>query len=969
MKDSYGNSAPAPSGGVTVALSGSAGTTFYSAASGGSANQVTAVTIPASSTSAQFWVESTTVGSDTITATASPYSKATKQITVGVAPVLSFSQTASQASASIAVQQRIPVYVSVPASNVQGETVALSAVTGNPSVTIGDFYATPAASTTIQSVYVAAGTTAAVYYADTQFTPPSGPITITGTAAGGTLTSNALSLTVTPANGAEVVVSFGPNGTSTPTVGTPDPITVALQDQYGNPVVASSGGVPVTVTVSPSSGLTLTQNGSPVSGSVTIPAGQSSVTLDATATLAQQYTVTVSAAGYGSGAPLTLTASSNPNAASQLALSAQLAANQNPLNPPTTYTVTITIEDANGNPEPDDSTVVALSSTTPGGVFEENGQVVTQIPVAGSAQVEYVQPPNVSGTTTLTATAAGLAQGQTTIANPVWVSPSGSDTGGNGTASAPFATITHALSVAAPGAVIALEAGTYHEAVTITQAVTLEGAPGTAPGQVILDATGQPNGIVIEGPGASGTTVAGLTVENAEKAGIVAMNTSNLTIADNVVQNNDQSYAASNPTLAPGPTGFTATNSAPCSPGNDCEALHLIGVTNSQITNNQVVNNLDGGIYLTDETGPTTGNTVEGNVVENNAVDCGITLASHSGTAPNGVSDNTVSDNQVTGNGGAGILLATPVPGGVVQDNVVENNVVEGNESGGIVLHTHAPGSVVDGNQLIGNTISGNGTDPQAGVPGNEGIGISILGGTPSQLGATITNTTITDGTIASEYYGVYQFNTSNTAVSQVSYQAVTVPSYPGPVPPSQQVVRTLQSGWNTLSFPYVLSKASQTALANLLASLNAPTYQYFNGGWQQVTTANVYQVLSTPMTGLYVDLPEGSAPQSVTLTPTSAQMPPPTVSLQNGWNLVGPSSLAGSESDLTFLAALDNLPSSAEIAMITDPNGTGNAVANPLHTLQSMPVSDGYAYWVYGENLPPNAVLVGEIGTGNASP
>jgi parallel beta-helix repeat protein len=59
--------------------------------------------------------------------------------------------------------------------------------------------------------------------------------------------------------------------------------------------------------------------------------------------------------------------------------------------------------------------------------------------------------------------------------------------------------------------------------------------------------------------------------------------------------------------------------------GEDCEALHLMAVTDSTIKGNTVENNLDGGIYLTDEIGPTSGNTISDNQVLNNQVDCGIT--------------------------------------------------------------------------------------------------------------------------------------------------------------------------------------------------------------------------------------------------------------------------------------------------------------------------------------------------------
>jgi parallel beta-helix repeat protein len=391
---------------------------------------------------------------------------------------------------------------------------------------------------------------------------------------------------------------------------------------------------------------------------------------------------------------------------------------------------------------------------------------------------------------TLSAAFAALAAAPVDAAASVYyVSTTGSNTNSGTSVSSAFATIAQALSVAPAGSTILVEPGTYTltSPVLVTQTVTLESdaANGGNAANTILDATGLPNAVVIEGPGAAGTVVAGLTMENAQKAGLVAISTSDLTLSGNVVQNNDQSCAGytncnnpgSNNGIPPGvpgsnvPSGgtaFTATDSIPCgntlSGGSDCEALHLIGVTHSVVQDNTVQNNLDGGIYLTDEAGPTSDNLVIGNTVTGNQVDCGITLASH---VPNhGVVDNTIVDNVSTRNGAAGIIMATPVPGGIVSGNVVSGNTVMDNGLGGIDLHTHVAGSTVSDNVVTHNTIGGNGPDiPVTMNPSThqfEPTGISI-----GAVGSPIVGTVVTGNELSDEVYGIYvSLDTPGTVVA-----------------------------------------------------------------------------------------------------------------------------------------------------------------------------------------------------------
>jgi parallel beta-helix repeat protein len=275
-------------------------------------------------------------------------------------------------------------------------------------------------------------------------------------------------------------------------------------------------------------------------------------------------------------------------------------------------------------------------------------------------------------------------------------------------------TIGHAVSVAEPHSRIAVGPGTYTEMVDITTPITLIGFNAT------IDASGLDQGIYIHGSDASGASVSGFTIENATFEGILVEQTSNITIQNNVVQNNDQGASSPNPTGLCAPSGEV--------PGDCGEAIQLLAVSHSRVVSNTVQNNV-GGILLTDDEGPTFGNLIRKNTILNNDEDCGITLPSHNpaaGTDPSlaGVYNNIVIDNDSEGNGGAGIGVFAAPPGAAAYNNTIVNNTVKGNGEGGINIHSHAPDQNVSGNVITSNVISNNGQDPDSGSPGTNGISV-----------------------------------------------------------------------------------------------------------------------------------------------------------------------------------------------------------------------------------------------------
>lgn len=320
---------------------------------------------------------------------------------------------------------------------------------------------------------------------------------------------------------------------------------------------------------------------------------------------------------------------------------------------------------------------------------------------------------------------------------------------GRDCASAAFTTIGAAVSAAAPGSRIIVCPGLYHEAVVIDKPLTLIGEGAVIDG----DATSSDNGVQIVGPGGSGSTVEGFTIKNSKFEGILVGSppvaptatdgtpatsgspVSGVTIANNTVIDND--------------TGFGSTAgqcfSTPQAPGDCGEAIHLVSVTGSSVEGNNVSNNA-GGILLTDEFGPTSGNIVRGNRSVDNTDDCGITLAGHA-TAVNpatgvptgaaGVFNNLIEDNFSTGNGvagqGAGILMGGGAPYAGVYGNVIRGNVAIGNGLSGVTIHQHLVGdlngNVVENNVLIDNNLDGD-TDFAAAVD-SQTTGVLVASGVP----------------------------------------------------------------------------------------------------------------------------------------------------------------------------------------------------------------------------------------------
>jgi hypothetical protein len=106
--------------------------------------------------------------------------------------------------------------------------------------------------------------------------------------------------------------------------------------------------------------------------------------------------------------------------------------------------------------------------------------------------------------------------------------------------------------------------------------------------------------------------ISGFTIRNANNAGIVVSNASNVTVSENSVLDNNRGLAANDPDKCPSFVGFPYfAKSADCG-----ESIFLSGVVHSGVVNNETTADGErGGILISDETGPTYDNLVGGNAV------------------------------------------------------------------------------------------------------------------------------------------------------------------------------------------------------------------------------------------------------------------------------------------------------------------------------------------------------------------
>jgi parallel beta-helix repeat protein len=316
---------------------------------------------------------------------------------------------------------------------------------------------------------------------------------------------------------------------------------------------------------------------------------------------------------------------------------------------------------------------------------------------------------------------------------PVYVSPSGSAANsGKSCRKAKFDSIQAAIEAAHVKGTVVVCKGTYPGGVNLDKRVILAGKPGAT-----IDANGMAYGV---GVSASGATVVGLTVENANQPD---------SIADGIVTVGFDSNGA--------PTG--AANHVKILgnvvTGNIGSGIDLNSTSGSVAFGNKANGN-GVGINVADDLGiAAKHNRVSHNVANKNFGGCGIALADHSGA---GVVDNVVDHNVANDNGlrsssrpdasaGSGVILASPIPGGVVTGNLITHNRFAGNGHAGVVVHAHVPGSDFSGNVISGNVIGTNNLRTDENDLQTTGIYL----GSASPMTITVSGNQIHD-----DYYGIF---------------------------------------------------------------------------------------------------------------------------------------------------------------------------------------------------------------------
>jgi nitrous oxidase accessory protein NosD len=360
----------------------------------------------------------------------------------------------------------------------------------------------------------------------------------------------------------------------------------------------------------------------------------------------------------------------------------------------------------------------------------------------------------------------------------LFVSATGS-AGAPCTKKAPCRTIAEALAKATHGSTIEVLAGEYEEEVVITTKLFLIGS-----GDPTISAAGHHHGIELDGPATAGSRIKGFKVKHADEEGILALSTSHVKILGNEVRENDLGNKVAHPEGQCKPFGPV--------PGDCGEGVHLMGTSSSLVAKNLVIGNA-GGILLTDETGPAAHNWIAHNDVVANIEDCGITLAGHNPQALSslgkpqptkaGIFDNKIIHNLALANGvtggGAGILLASPVPGGGVYDNLVRDNSAAENGLPGITLHSHTPGQDLNGNRFEDNELSNNGATGNEGSPGDAGTGLEATAGIIIFSAVTPLEGTVVKGNkIFKEHFGIWTKNVPPIPLGANVFKEVEVPLF-----------------------------------------------------------------------------------------------------------------------------------------------------------------------------------------------
>ena len=352
--------------------------------------------------------------------------------------------------------------------------------------------------------------------------------------------------------------------------------------------------------------------------------------------------------------------------------------------------------------------------------------------------------------------AEASADGSAHVSHLAYVSHSAKKTGADTSCkTAKYRDVNTAIAAVSAGGTVIVCAGTYDEQVVVTKPLTLVGRGATinAKGQKALKLGPEtlPGSVGIGVLATSRVRVSGFRVTGAGFDAILVGASSHVLVSGNYLW------------------------------GNGDVGVDVNGSSYTQVTHNYSTRNEGGGFLVADDIGPNGHNLVGWNTATRNPGGCGVIIAGHS-TA--GVRNNVVIDNWLSYNGtlkssggGAGVVIASEVPGETVTNTIVEGNHIWGNGLAGVTIHAHEPNQNFNGTQIKGNWIGQNNTlgDPiglfastaknakDFSVPDNRTTG--ILAATAS----SVTGTLIANNHISDNYFGIFLERLSTVKKANVS--------------------------------------------------------------------------------------------------------------------------------------------------------------------------------------------------------
>jgi parallel beta-helix repeat protein len=337
--------------------------------------------------------------------------------------------------------------------------------------------------------------------------------------------------------------------------------------------------------------------------------------------------------------------------------------------------------------------------------------------------------------------------------NTAYVAPNGSShNADNSCRTAGFRSINSAIGAVGAGGTVVVCKGTYHTQAVIKKSLALIGRPGAvinAQGQKPVPGLPVPGGSGIVVLGAHHVLVSGFVVTAAKFDAILVARSTNVKVADNLLEHN-------------GDVG-----------------VDFNGTSYSLATRNLSRYNGGGGFLVADDLGRSTADAVTSNFATRNPGGCGVILAGHS-TA--GVTKIFVGHNLLTYNGtnkkmpGAGVVIASEVKNATVAENTVYENKIYGNGLAGVTIHSHVAGQDLNGNKIVSNDIGTNNT-----VGDTIGLGApvtnrpdlrttGILVGASSKVHVLIANNYIHDN-----HYGIFIEGRVNPTLQNNRFRNVTV--------------------------------------------------------------------------------------------------------------------------------------------------------------------------------------------------